>query len=337
MNTVRFAIVGCGRICMSHIKGIADAPSAVLIAVCDIKEEKARKAAEEAGIAAYYTDLEMMLDKEKPDVLCVCVPSGYHAECAILAARKGVHVLCEKPLDVTQEKIDAMIRACDENHVKIGGIFQRRNVSAVQHARQAVAAGRLGKLVMASASLKYFRDQAYYDSGAWRGTKALDGGCLMNQCIHGIDLLQYLAGEITSVFGMCATLAREIEMEDTAACTVRFKNGAMGVIEAASSVSPGQDTMISLHGTEGTIIIGGNGFLQWALADGSEAPSVTDSMGGLNCGWVGHSLHTRQIEDMAKAVLEDRLPMVPGQEARKAVDIIQAIYRSAASGKIERV
>ena len=155
------------------------------------------------------------------------------------------HVLCEKPLDVTQDKINKMINACKEANVILGGIFQRRTNLAAINTRKAISEGKLGKIVMASASLKYYRDQEYYDSDPWRGTWALDGGgALMNQGIHGIDMLQWLAGDIESVFARCATLSRNIEGEDTAVAAIKFKNGALGIIEGATSVYPGQDTIL---------------------------------------------------------------------------------------------
>lgn len=329
----RFAIIGCGRIAQTHIRALAMTSSATLVAVCDIVEEKARTAAEKYSIPAYYNDMETMIKAEKPDVVCICVPSGHHAECVMRAARLGVNILCEKPLDVSPEKINEMLRVVKECGVKLGGIFQRRNCEAVQIAKKVIEEGKLGKLVIASASLKYFRDQAYYDVDAWRGTKALDGGCLSNQCIHGIDLLQYLGGEIKSVTAKCATLARDIECEDTAVATVEFAHGGLGVIETATTVNPGQDTIIYLHGTEGTIVLGGDGFLQWELGDGSKMPEVSNNMGGPNCAYAWDNLHAMMIEDMARAVLDDREPMIGGADARRAVDIVAAIVKASETGK----
>lgn len=227
-----------------------------------------------------------------------------------------------------------MINACKENGVTLAGVFQRRNTDMVQIAAKAVREKKPGKVILADASLKYWRSQEYYDSGEWRGTWELDGGgALMNQGIHGVDMLIYVAGRIKSVMAKCATLARNIEVEDTATVLLTFESGAMGVIECATSVFPGQDTIISIHGDEGSFSFGTSGFLSWQLPDGSEKPEVSNDMGGLNCAWAGNSLHAILIQDMAEAVREGREPLVPGNEARHAVDVILAIYESARTGK----
>jgi len=332
---VRFAIVGCGRISAAHLDGIKNAPNAELAAVCDVVEEKAKEAAKGNGLEKWYTSLEEMLEVEKFDILCVCTPSGMHCEHTLLAAKYKKHVLCEKPLDVTREKIDMMIKACKEAGVLLGGIYQRRTNAAAIHTRNAIQSGKLGQLVIANASLKYYRDQEYYNSADWRATWELDGGgALMNQGIHGIDLLQWMAGDIESVFARCATLVRNIKVEDTAIISLKFKNGSLGVIEGATSVYPGQDTIFSIHGEYGSIVIGDKGFYTWKFLNSNDpVPEAGDGFGGINCGWSDtFSGHTKQIQDMAEAVLYGRQPMVPGEEARKAVDLILAIYESSRKG-----
>lgn len=337
---VRFAVLGCGRISSAHLDGIKNAPNAELAAVCDIVEEKAKEAALKYGLEKWYTDFETMLASEDIDVVNICTPSGMHCEHAVIAAKAGKHVLCEKPLDVTKEKLDLMIKTCKEQNVLLGGIFQRRTSNAAIITKNAVSQGKLGKIVLADAYLKYFRSQEYYDSDEWRGTWELDGGgALMNQGIHGIDLIQWMAGEVDSVYAKCETLARNIEVEDTAVIIVKYKNGALGVIEGTTSVYPGQDTIFSIHGDKGTISFGDKGFYAWEFEGSDEkAPDVTDGLGGLNCGWSPEFQgHTKQIQDMAEAVIYGRQPMIPGEEARKAVDIILAIYESARTGKEVKV
>ncbi len=331
---IKFAIVGCGRVSSLHFAAIEKAPDTMLAAVCDTDEAAAKKAAEENGLSTYYTNLEEMLRKEEIDVINICTPSGTHADVAVIAAAHKKHILCEKPLEVTSERMQRMIDACEENGVLLSGVFQRRNTDMVQIAKKTVAEGKLGKVILADAYLKYWRSQEYYDSGDWRGTWELDGGgCLMNQGIHGIDMLIYVAGRVKSVTAKCATLARDIAVEDTATVLLNFEHGGMGVIECATSVFPGQDTIISVHGTEGSISFGTSGFLSWQLPDGSEAPAVSNDMGGLNCAWAGNSLHAILVEDMAEAVRDGRKPLVDGKEARHAVDVILAIYESARTGK----
>jgi predicted dehydrogenase len=276
-----------------------------------------------------------MLKNEDIDVVNICTPSGLHCEHVLAAARAGKHVLCEKPLDVTREKLDLMVQGCKDAGVKLGGIFQRRTNAAAIQTRNAVREGKLGNIVLASAYLKYYRDQEYYDSAEWRGTWELDGGgALANQGIHGIDLLQWMAGDVESVYARCATLARKIDVEDTAVVSIKFKNGALGIIEGATSVYPGQDTVFSVHGANGSVTIGDKGFYEWKFLDSEEtAPEAGDGFGGPNCGWNSTNTgHTKQIQDMAEAVLYDRQPMVPGEEARKAVDLLLAIYESSRKG-----
>jgi len=333
---IRFAVLGCGRISSAHLDAIKNAPDAELAAVCDKNEEKAKAAAYDNGLEKWYTDLEDMLLKEDIDVVNICTPSGIHCENVLTAAKAGKHILCEKPLDVSGRKLDLMINACEKAGVILGGIFQRRTSDIALLARKAIQEGKLGRIVMGSAYLKYYRDQEYYDSDSWRGTWELDGGgALMNQGIHGVDMLQWLVGDIESVYARCATLARNIEVEDTAVAAVTFKNGAIGVIEGATSVYPGQDTVFTVHGDKGTISIGDKGFYEWRFMDSDEKPpEAHEGFGGVNCGWNSNNYgHIKQIQDMAEAVLFKRQPMVPGIEARKAVELVLAIYESSKTDK----
>lgn len=333
---LRFAVLGCGRISGRHFDAIIEAPEAELVATCDIIEERVKEKASKYGLDKWYTDYVEMFEKENIDVVSICTPSGLHCENTVKAAEYGINVLCEKPIGITKTQLDIMIKACREAKVKFGGIFQRRTCSAPLYTIDAVKAGKLGKLVLCSASLKYYRSQEYYDSGEWRGTWELDGGgALMNQGIHGIDMLQMIAGDIESVKAECKTLSRNIQVEDTSVIIVKFKHGGLGVIEGTTSVWPGQETLFSLHGDKGTITFGDNCFYRWKIMDSEEeAPEINDSMGGINCGWAaGNTGHTKQVRDIANAVFEDRDPMIPGEEARKAVDVILAIYESSKTGK----
>ncbi len=332
----RFAVIGCGRIFANHLDAIKNAPHAELVAVCDKNEEKAKKAAQAGGLEKWYTDAEEMLSNEKIDVCCILTPSGLHSECACLVAKHGVNVLCEKPLDVTAEKMQKMIDCCKENNVKLGGIFQRRTYDGAIKIRDLLNKGSLGKLTLAAASMKYYRDQAYYDSDEWRGTWELDGGgALMNQGIHGIDMLSWIMGGIHSVYARCEKFVWDIEAEDTIVANVKFKNGAIGVIQGTTTAYPGLDTVLTFNGPEASIALGGGSIYLWNLKDKTiEKPEIFGSMGGENCQYSTTNLgHTLQIEDMAMAVLEDRDPMITGEDARKSVDVILAIYESARTGK----
>ena len=334
-DVAKFALVGCGRISASHLDAIKNAPHATLVAVCDIIEERAKKAALENGLDKWYTDIEEMIENEKPDVCCILTPSGLHAECAVRVAKHGVNVLCEKPLDVNEENMEKLVNVCKENNVKLGGIFQRRTFDAAILLRDMVKNGRFGKVTMGSAMLRYYRDQQYYDSGEWRGTWELDGGgALMNQGVHGVDMLDWIMGGIHSVTACCKTLVWDIDVEDTAVVLVKFKNGAMGTIECCTSGYPGGDTTFSITGTEGSVKIGDLGIIEWQMKDGSEKPETSGTLGGLNCGYhTSNYGHIMFVEDMALAVLNDTEPMVTGLDAKRSAGLILAIYESARTGK----
>ncbi len=340
-NVVRFAVVGAGVIGPLHAKAIDLHPQAQLTAVCDVIPERAEKLAAQYGVKAVYADCATMLANEPEiDVVSVCVPSGSHGEIAIAAAKAGKHVLCEKPLEITAEKMTAMITACDEAGVKLGGVFQRRTMEAARLTKQAVDEGRLGKLVLGDAYLKYYRSPDYYKSAGWRGTWAMDGGgALMNQGIHGIDLIQWMVGDVESVFARADALVRDIEVEDTAVVVLKYKNGAFGVIQGTTSVYPGLGTRFEVHGENGTIIFSDNGIEMWKFADrDEEAPQAKAGYGGSSDPTaISDDGHFLIVDDFVEAVLQDREPLVPGSEARKAVDLLLAIYESARTGKEVKV
>ena len=332
---VRFALVGCGRISKNHLDAINRAPHAELVAVCDIVEDKAKKVSQENGLENWYTDMTDMLNSENIDVCCILTPSGLHAECAEIAANHSVHVLCEKPLDITKENMDRILAVCKKNGVKVGAIFQRRTFDAAIAVRNRIAEGGMGKVTIGSASLRYYRDQQYYDSGEWRGTWELDGGgALMNQGVHGVDMLDWIMGGIHSVTAICKTLAWDIDVEDTAVVMVKFKNGAVGTIECCTSAYPGADTLFTISGTEGYVQFGDGGIYQWQMQNGDNKPETTGNMGGLNCSYNTDNYgHIVQIEDMAMAVINDTEPMVTAEDAMRSVKIILAMYESAKTGK----
>ncbi|WP_062110393.1 Gfo/Idh/MocA family protein [Bacillus niameyensis] len=338
---MKFAIVGAGVISDFHAKAITAHNEAELIAICDIEIEKADKLAKEyASSAKVYTNYEDMFASESIDIVSICVPSGNHAEVAIAAATAGIHILCEKPLDIKAEKMTEMIAAARNNNVKLGGVYQRRTLEAAIITRNAIQEGKLGKLVLGDAYLKYYRSPEYYKSAGWRGTWELDGGgALMNQGVHGIDLIQWMVGDIESVFAYAAPLVRDIDVEDTAVITVKYKNGAFGVIQGTTSVYPGQETRFEIHGEKGSIIFGDSGIKQWEIIDSNEGPpEVTNQEGGSNDPKsISNQGHYIFVDDIIQAVREDRDPLVSGEEARKAVDLILAIYESSRTGKEVKV
>jgi len=325
---LRFGIVGAGVITPSHARAIRDhAEDAELAAICDIQVEKAKKLAAEFGAQRVYADYEQMLKQDDIDVIDICLPSGLHAKFGIAAARAGKHVLCEKPLDISLENIDALIKACRDHRVKLGTIYQRRTMPQAVLARKAVQEGKLGRMVLGDAYLKYYRSPEYYRSAGWRGTWELDGGgALMNQGVHGIDLIQWMMGDVESVFARSAPLVRDIPVEDTAVAVLKYKNGAFGVIQGATSVYPEQQTRFELHGENGTVIFDDKGFRQWKFLNSEEEAPALPDQAALASG------HTVLVGDMIEAIREDREPMVNGPEARKAVELIMAIYESARTG-----
>ncbi|MFQ3548779.1 MAG: Gfo/Idh/MocA family oxidoreductase [Armatimonadota bacterium] len=338
---MRFGIIGCGVIGPWHAKAITSAKNAELVAVCDILPEKAKKVADEYGISSIYTNYQEMLESDTIEAVSICTPSGMHAEMGIAAARCGKHVLSEKPIDITLEKIDLLIDECKKANVKLGCIFQRRTSPMWRMIRDAITSGCMGKTVLGDAYLKYYRSQHYYDSADWRGTWELDGGgALMNQGIHMIDLMRWIMGPIESVYALCDHLVRNIDVEDTACAVIKYKSGAFGVLEGTTSVNPGMNHRLEFHGEHGTILVDGEKIIKWDVPEITASCDV-DGKGGVDVkigtahtpitseATEGHRL---QIEDFCEAIKMDREPSVSGEEARKAVEVVLAIYESARTG-----
>lgn len=334
-----YGIIGCGVIAPWHARAVKNLPNAELIAVCDIELPKAEKIRDEFGAQYVYEDLNELLARDDVDVISICTPSGHHHEVAVAAARAGKHIMSEKPLDVTVEHMDAMINAARDADVKLACIFQRRTSRLWQLVKQAVDEQRFGKLVLGSAYLKYFRSQEYYDSAGWRGTWALDGGgALMNQGVHLIDLFRWIMGPIDTIFSFADHLARNIEVEDTCVASIRFASGAFGTLEGTTSVTPGLNHRVELHGENGSIRIDGEKIVTWAVP-GEEKEHIesqlSDNIGDAASDPTAISAdgHQMQIADLLDAVNEDREPMINGEEARKAVEFILAVYESARTGQ----
>src|SRR5262249_32919460 len=261
-----FCIVGCGMIARFHARALAEVPGARLVALVSRKIENAEKLAHDLDLKCdSYGDLSPVLARRDVHVVIVTTPSGAHMEPAVAAAEAGKHVVVEKPLEITLERCDGIIEACDRNRVKLCTIFPSRFGDANMALKTAVASGKFGRLTLGETTCKWWRPQSYYDEGGWKGTKALDGGgALMNQAIHNGDLLYWMMGPITHISGFTATLAHErIEVEDTAVACLRFANGALGVIQATTSVHPGLPKTIAIHGDRGTAIIEQDDVLRW--------------------------------------------------------------------------
>src|SRR5438132_8988579 len=344
---LRLGLVGCGVIGPVHAEAIASLPDAVLAAAADLVPERVQKLTEQYG-GTPYTDLARMLKHERLDVVIVCTPSGLHGEHACQIMRAGRHVIVEKPMEITREAMDEMLRVQQETGVKLAVISQHRFDAASQQVRQLVDEQALGRLVLGNALVPWWRSQAYYDSGAWRGTWEMDGGgVLMNQAIHSIDLLQWLMGPLKSVFAYTDTLAHRMETEDVAVAILRFANGALGTIAATTDAYPGVSTRIEIYGDKGSAVIEDDrlSYLHLARDDQEEvgpygvAPEqrVPSSPAGSSAAQDPAALsfrsHALQIADMIRAIRENGTPLLDGYAARHPVEIILGIYESVRTHK----
>jgi predicted dehydrogenase len=339
------AIVGCGMIARFHARALAEVPGARLVALVSRNPHNARAVADHAGVACdTYTDLAPVLGRRDVDIVIVTTPSGAHLEPAVAAADAGKHVVVEKPLEITLERCDRIIEACDRNRVRLCTIFPSRFGDANRTLKAAVDAGRFGRLTLGETTCKWWRPQSYYDEGGWKGTRALDGGgALMNQAIHNVDLLSWVMGPVTHIAGFTATLAHErIEVEDTAVACLRFADGALGVIQATTSVYPGLPKTVAIHGDRGTAVIEQDDVLRWEFNPETAedravkerfAQKVGASGGSSHPAAISHVGHARQLTDFVQAIESGRPPLVDGREGRKAVEIILGIYQAAATGQ----
>lgn len=338
-----FGIIGCGMIAKFHARAIADIKGAKLVACFNRTIDKANALSAEFGGQA-TDDLDEMLARPDIDIVTICTPSGAHMEPAIAAAKAGKHVIVEKPLDVTLKRCDAMIDACAKAGVKLGTIFPSRFHKSSQLLKKAVDEGRFGQLTLGDAYVKWYRTQAYYDSGAWRGTWKLDGGgALMNQAIHSVDLLLWLMGPVVEVSAHTATLAHErIEVEDVATATLRFASGALGVIEATTAAFPGSLKKIELSGSQGMAVLEEESIIKWQFAKMNkrdqqlleEMQNRTKTGGGAaDPAAIGHQAHAELFREFIKAVKDKKNPNLDGSEGRRSVELILAIYKSAKTGK----
>lgn len=348
-KTFGFAIVGCGMIARFHARALADVPNTRVAALVSRSESAARKMADELNLTCdLATDLDAVLARKDVDVVIVTTPSGAHLEPAVAAAKAGKHVVVEKPLEITPERCDRIIEACDAHGVLLCCIFPSRFGDANAALKRAVEAGRFGRMTLGETTCKWWRSQQYYDEGGWKGTKALDGGgAMMNQAIHNVDLLLWMMGPATHVTGFTATLAHErIEVEDTAVACLRFASGALGVIQATTSVHPGLPKTIGVHGDRGTVVIEQDDVLKWEFAPETEedrkvreqfAVKVGASGGSSNPAAISHVGHARQLADFVEAIRTGKKPLVDGREGRRSVEVICAVYESAATGRTVRI
>jgi predicted dehydrogenase len=339
-SEIGFGIAGCGMIGKVQAEAIGSIPGARLLAVCGRDAARTAEFAAKFG-ATGYTDYDRFLEHPGLRIVNICTPSGLHAEQGIKAARAGRHVLVEKPIEKSLERAGALIDACDRAGVKLGVIFQSRFLPAAQKIKRAVDEGRLGRLMIGDAFVKWFRTPEYYGDGSWHGTLALDGGgALINQAIHTVDLLRWVMGPVETAFAMSSALRYpHIEGEDTLVASLRFRNGALGVIEAATSAKPGFKRRLEISGERGTVVLDGDAIGVWAVdgEDGEEIGGEQITDGSANPAAISNEGHRRQIEDMMRAVVEDRPPMIDGREGRKSLELVVALYESASRGEAVRL
>lgn len=333
-----FGIVGTGMISHFHAKAIAEIKDAEVVACFDTVEERASGFSAEYGCRA-YTNLDEMLADTDVHIVNVCTPSGAHRDLAVAAASAGKHVVVEKPLEITLARCDDIINACEKNSVRLCAIFPSRFSPVNIALKQAIDDGRFGRLTLGDTYVKWWRTQEYYDSGGWRGTWDMDGGgAYMNQAIHQVDLLYWLMGDVVEVNGMTDTLAHErIEVEDVGVATLRFANGAVGVIEATTSAWPGLLKKTEIHGTKGTAIVEQDDVLRWEFEDEDPGdpeirelfqPGSANTGGAADPKAISHVGHRDQLQDFVEAIQQGHTPRVDGVDGRKSVEIILAIYQA---------
>lgn len=345
MRTWNFGIVGAGLIADFHARAINDMPNAKLISVCDVVLAKAEELARKHSCRAFGSYEEMLKNKEI-DIVAIATPSGLHMEPTVAAAKAGKHVICEKPLDITHDRIDAMIEAHQKCGTRLGGIFPSRFNDCMKPLREAIKSGRFGVITYAGIYVPWWRTEEYYKD-SWHGTWKLDGGgALMNQSIHGVDTLCELMPSVESVYAFTATLGHpQIEAEDTTTAILRFTNGALGIIYGTTASYPGQLRRFEITGTKGTVIYLEDSFTVWQFAD--EKPEdeqirkqfgqVIVHAGVADPAAISHENHTRNFQAFVDALEQNREFEVNPHQARKAVDLIMAIYKSAKEQKLVKL
>ena len=339
---MRYALIGCGRIATNHMKAAVN-NKLEISAVCDVVPEHmevllAKHELQNDISILRYTDYKSMIQEVKPDLVSIATESGIHAEIALFCIDHGVHVIIEKPMAMSISDANEIIRHSEEKHVKVSACHQNRFNIAVQEMRHALEAGRFGRLSHGSIHVRWNRNQGYYDQAPWRGTWAQDGGALMNQCIHGIDLLRWtFGGEIEEVYGQTRQQFHDyLEAEDVGMAVVKFKNGAIATIEGTTNVYPKNlEETLYIFGEKGTVKIGGtstNNIDVWDFADESEADTKNKGLQEETSNVYGNG-HTSLFADMIDAIQNDRKPYVDAYAGRDALELVLAIYKSKKEGK----
>lgn len=332
----KIALIGCGRISGKHLESIAQLPNDLkLTAVCDIQAERARAAGEKYHVD-WYTDYEELLEKEALDLVAICTPSGLHPQHGIAAARKGMHVIVEKPMAITLESADQLIHACDQAKVELFVVKQNRLNTTLQLLKRAVDKGRFGKIYMVQSNVFWQRPQSYYDLAKWRGTWEFDGGSFMNQASHYVDAVQWLIGPVEHVMAETATMERQIETEDTGSAILKFRNGAIGTINVTMLTYPKNfEGSITILGEKGTAKVGGiavNHIDKWEFEDYDDDDRLIEesNYNPPNVYGLGHLPFYQNVLAVLNGAAE---PDTDGRSGRKSLELIIAIYKSAQMGR----
>jgi len=337
MPKLKFALVGSGRIADKHTQVLTELEDAELVSICDLQEEKAKEYGEKLDIP-YYTSYDEMLQNEEVDIVNILTPSGLHAKHTIDIVNKyQKHIVVEKPMALKLEDADKMIRACDENGARLFVVKQNRYNLPVQKLRKALEEGRFGKLVMGTVRVRWTRHQHYYDMDEWRGTWAMDGGVLTNQASHHIDLLEWMMGQPVEVSAQTTTRLVDIETEDTGAVVIKFANGALGIIEATTATRPHDlEGSLSILGEKGSVEIGGfavNEMKTWQFEDEREDDKQVMDKFKENPPNVYGFGHKRYLAHVIDCIKNNKKALVDGLEGRKSLELINAIYEAAETGK----
>jgi predicted dehydrogenase len=316
----------------THLAALREIPDARILGAWSRSPENTQRFSEQHRIRGYRSYDELLGDAEV-QVVIICLPSGHHAEYGVRAAASGKHVIVEKPIDVTVAKSRALIQACRRSNRKLSVIFQNRFTPAARKLRSALDEGRLGRLILGDAYVKWYRSPAYYSSNAWRGTKTIDGGgALINQAIHAIDLLQWMMGGVKRVCGLVRTSTHTIESEDLGVAAVEFANGAVGVIEGSTAIHPGFKERIEIHGQRGSVVLEGGNITAWKVEGCHEADYVDAqriSYGSTSSPAISHVNHKAQLEEIVASIQQNTQPLVNGEEGLKALQIVLGIYESS--------
>lgn len=339
---MKYALIGCGRISTNHVKAAVN-NKLEIVGVCDILPKKMEEILEKHELEKQesihrYTDYKELIEKEKPVLVSIATESGNHAEIALYCIEKGVNVIIEKPMAMSIEDANKIIELAEEKHVKVSACHQNRFNVAVQELRTAIEAGRFGRLSHGSIHVRWNRNHGYYDQASWRGTWAQDGGALMNQCIHGIDLLRWIMGdEVEEVYGATRQQFHDyLEAEDVGMAVVKFKNGAIGTIEGTTNVYPKNlEETLYIFGENGTVKVGGtstNNIDVWDFADETEADEKNKGLQEATSNVYGNG-HTSLFADVMDAIENDRKPYVDAVAGRNALEMILAIYKSQKTGQ----